>query len=112
MTRERRETLSSVADRIEDIWVAHSVRLAIDGRTATGKTTLADEMAVELRARGRIVIQTSVDGSHGPSAERSRRRRLSAEGYLDDARCSIGRGARGGLAKHATVGALGASFRA
>ena len=80
MTRERRETLTSVTDRIESIHVAHPVRVAIDGRTASGKTTLADELAAELQGRGRIVIRTSVDGVHRPRAERYRHGRLSVEG--------------------------------
>ena len=86
MTRERRETLSTLADRIEGFLVAHPVRVAVDGRTASGKTTLADELAVELRARGRFIIRTSVDGFHKPKTERYRRGRLSPEGDLDDAR--------------------------
>ena len=78
--------MMSLADRIEALRTPHPTRVAIDGRTASGKTTLADELADELLGRGRIVIRTSVDGFHRPRAERYRRRRLSAEGYLDDAR--------------------------
>lgn len=86
MTPERKNVVSLLADRIAAVRVPHPVRVAVDGRTASGKTTLADEVADELRARGRAVVRTSVDGFHRPRAERYRRGRLSAEGYLDDAR--------------------------
>jgi len=86
MTPDRKNLVSILASRIESVRKPHPVRVAVDGRTASGKTTLADEVAAELRARGRAVIRTSVDGFHRPRAERYRRGRLSAEGYLDDAR--------------------------
>ena len=86
MTPVRHGVVSRLADRIEAVRVPHPARVAVDGRTASGKTTLADEVAAELRARSRMVIRTSVDGFHRPRAERYRRGRLSAEGYLDDAR--------------------------
>jgi uridine kinase len=43
-------------------------------------------VAAALQRRGRPVIRTSIDGFHRPRAERYRRGRYSAEGYLDDAR--------------------------
>lgn len=86
MTPERRSVVSTLADRIAAVRLPHPVRVAVDGRTASGKTTLADEVAAELRVRGRVVIRTSVDGLHRPRAERYRQGRLSPEGYLDDAR--------------------------
>ena len=82
----RRMSTGRIADSIEAVRLPHPTRVAIDGRTASGKTTLADELAAELRDRGRSVIRTSVDGFHKPRAERYRRGRLSPEGYLDDAR--------------------------
>lgn len=86
MTPERKGAVSLLAGQVEAVRRPHPVRVAVDGRTASGKTKLADEVAAELRARGRAVIRTSVDGFHRPRAERYRRGRLSAEGYLDDAR--------------------------
>lgn len=82
----RHSIVSRLADRIEAVRLPHPARVAVDGRTASGKTRLADEVAAELCARGRPVIRTSVDGFHRPRAERYRRGRLSAEGYLDDGR--------------------------
>lgn len=88
LTSQRQAVVSLLADRIAAVRESHPVRVAVDGRTASGKTTLADEVATALRARDRrrAVIRTSVDGFHRPRAERYCRGRLSAEGYLDDAR--------------------------
>jgi uridine kinase len=82
----RRQVVDAIAESIESRAVPHPLRVAVDGRTASGKTTLADEIATVLRLRGRQVIRTSVDGFHSPRAERYRRGRHSPEGYLDDAR--------------------------
>ena len=86
MICDRTRVVSALAGRIGAIVRSHPVRVAVDGRTASGKTTLADEVGAALHAGGRQVIRTSVDGFHRPRAERYRRGRLSAEGYLDDAR--------------------------
>ena len=82
----REGILSTVADCIEGCSVPHPLRVAVDGRTASGKTTLADELALLLRSRARQVIRTSVDGFHRPRTDRYRRGRYSPEGYLDDGR--------------------------
>ncbi|MBD0739302.1 cytidylate kinase family protein [Streptomyces sp. CBMA29] len=63
----------------------HPVRVAVDGPPAAGKTTLADELAVVLRARGREVIRATVDDFLFPRARRYRRGRYSAEGCYFDA---------------------------
>jgi uridine kinase len=42
----RDELLGRLADVIESETTAHPLRVAIDGRPAAGKTTLADELAV------------------------------------------------------------------
>jgi uridine kinase len=62
----------------------HPVRIAVDGPDAAGKTTLADELAERLRARGRHVVRAGVDGFHRPRAERYRRGRDSAVGCYED----------------------------
>jgi uridine kinase len=86
MTSPRKSVIGTIADRIETKRISHPLRVAIDGRTASGKTTMADEVAAELRDRGRIVIRSSVDGFHRSRAARYMQGRLSAQGYLDDAR--------------------------
>ncbi|KMO24307.1 uridylate kinase [Methylobacterium indicum] len=82
----RTDTLSEVATRIGRLRPGHPVRVAVDGRTASGKTTLADEIAALLVETGRPVIRTSIDGFHRPRVERYARGRYSAEGYYYDAR--------------------------
>ena len=84
MTRAR--VLDELADRIASVSLGRPVRVAIDGRTGSGKTTLADELGALLIARGRSVIHTSIDGFHRPKAERYARGRTSPEGYYYDAR--------------------------
>ena len=83
---DRQSTINMLAERLLIEQTSHPLRVAIDGRTASGKTTLANEIAEVLRIKGRTVIRTSVDGFHRPRVERYRQGRFSAEGYLDDAR--------------------------
>jgi len=78
--------LAALASAIDGLRLDRPLRIAVDGRTASGKTTLADELATALRGHGREVIRSSIDGFHRPRAERYARGRYSAEGYYDDAR--------------------------
>ena len=82
----RAEVLDELASLIADIRLPRPIRVAVDGRTASGKTTLADELAGVLNRKAREVIRTSIDGFHRPKAERYARGRHSAEGYYHDAR--------------------------
>jgi uridine kinase len=82
----RARIISQVVTHIDRVRLGHPARVAVDGRTASGKTTVADELGDALRARGRRVIRTSIDGFHRPKAERYARGRHSAEGYYYDAR--------------------------
>ncbi|MBB2753047.1 UNVERIFIED_ORG: uridine kinase [Rhizobium aethiopicum] len=84
MRNYRLAALKMLASDIADMRSASPVRIAIDGRTASGKTTLANELAALIH--GREVIRTSVDGFHRPQSERYARGRHSAEGYYHDAR--------------------------
>lgn len=81
MLVSRSDVLDQVAQGIKGLRLGHPIRIAIDGRTASGKTTLADELAALLQGQGRSVIRTSIDGFHRPRAERYARGRHSAEGY-------------------------------
>ena len=69
---------------IEALERPHTVRVALDGPDAAGKTTLADELAHALRLGGRAAIRASVDGFHRPRAERYRCGDESPEGYYED----------------------------
>jgi uridine kinase len=78
--------LGRLAEMISSLKFSRPVRVAIDGRTASGKTTFANELAAEIARSGRAVIRTSIDGFHMPKATRYARGRYSAEGYYCDAR--------------------------
>ncbi|MFI7062636.1 cytidylate kinase family protein [Kribbella sp. NPDC050124] len=58
--------------------------MAFDGVPAAGKTTLADELAVVLRAQGRDVIRATIEDFLTPRAVRYRRGEDSAEGCYHD----------------------------
>ena len=86
MTVDRAAVLGELAAKLSGISLGRPVRVAIDGRTASGKTTLADEIASLIRSKGYPVIRTSIDGFHRSKAERYARGRHSPEGYYYDAR--------------------------
>ncbi|MEV6707721.1 uridylate kinase [Micromonospora wenchangensis] len=81
----RDELLGCLADAVGSIAVKHPTRVAVDGPPAAGKTTLADELAVVLRERGRDVIRATIDGFLFPRAQRYPRGEYSAEGCYFDA---------------------------
>jgi uridine kinase len=62
----------------------HPLRVAIDGRSAAGKTTLANELATILVNQGHDVIRVSVDDFRAPSHVRYARGLESPEGYYLD----------------------------
>ena len=61
----------------------HPVRVAVDGITAAGKTTFADELAAAIT--GRPGVHLSTDDYHHQRERRRRQGRLSADGYYEDA---------------------------
>ena len=63
------------------------LRVAIDGVDASGKTTLAAELAARLPEMdsARPVIQASIDHFHNPREVRYRQGEDSAQGYYEDA---------------------------
>ena len=80
----RAELLDHLVETISSLVVAHPTRVAIDGPPASGKTTLADELAILVRAQGRAVIRATIDDFLFPRARRYRRGEFSAEGcYFD-----------------------------
>lgn len=82
----RVDALSEMVRKLARLHPDHPARVAIDGRTASGKTTLANELADLIAGQGRPVIRSSIDGFHRTRAERHARGRHSAEGYYYDAR--------------------------
>ena len=79
-------SIAAIADALAERRPGHTLRVAVDGRTAAGKTTFAARLADALRSRGREVLQAGIDGFHNPRAVRYARGRMSAEGYYRDAR--------------------------
>ncbi|GIF45817.1 uridine kinase [Asanoa ferruginea] len=80
----RDELLDHLAETVGSVSAEHPTRVAIDGPPAAGKTTLADELAIILRARGRHVIRATIDDFLFPRAQRYPRGEYSAEGcYFD-----------------------------
>jgi uridine kinase len=61
------------------------VRVAIDGRTAAGKTTLGHELAGLLASAGRVVLRASLDDFKRPWSDADRYDRMSGEGYYRNA---------------------------
>ena len=81
----RLAVLREVSGRIADPRaLGRPVLVGVDGIDGAGKSTFADELARELRRRGRTVVRVSVDGFHRPRAERYRRGRHSPEGFFAD----------------------------
>lgn len=80
----RGELLGRLAGAVESVAASHPLRVAVDGPPAAGKTTLADELALLLRSRGRAVIRASAEGFHLPRAQRYRRGEFSPEANYRD----------------------------
>jgi len=80
----RGEMLSHVAQAVGSVKNTHPTRVAVDGPPAAGKTTLADELALVLRAQGRQVIRGSIESFLFPRSQRYRRGEYSAEACYQD----------------------------
>jgi uridine kinase len=80
----RDEVIAALASAIEEAQGPHSIRVAIDGPDAAGKTTLANELAVALRSRGLGILRSSIDEFLRPSVDRYARGRESALGFFED----------------------------
>ena len=62
MTSARRQVLDRLAHQILALRLEHPTRVGIDGHSAAGKTTLADELATTLRGEtARPVLRVTVD---------------------------------------------------
>ncbi|MEV0643648.1 hypothetical protein AB0I28_00145 [Phytomonospora sp. NPDC050363] len=83
MPEDRRTCIDRLVTELSGREVPHTLRVAVDGPDAAGKTTLADELADRL-ARIGPVIRLSVDRFHRPQDVRRRRGSLSPEGYYRD----------------------------
>jgi uridine kinase len=79
----RNDVLRQVASAIPDRSPSR-VRVGVDGTDGSGKTWFADELAEQLRNRGRAVVRASIDDFHQVRAVRYRRGRGSPEGFFRD----------------------------
>jgi len=81
---QRARVLDDLVDRIDTLG-AGRLRVAIDGLTAAGKTSLGHELARGLAQRGRPVFRASLDDFKRPWSERHLYDRESGEGYYRNA---------------------------
>ncbi|HEY7273773.1 MAG TPA: uridylate kinase [Actinoplanes sp.] len=78
--------VGDLADRLLAVTAQHPVRVAIDGRSAAGKTTLANALATAVRAVSeRTVIRAELDGFMKMVADRDAYPYDSPESYYLDA---------------------------
>lgn len=80
VTERRAAVLDAVADLVERCAFGR-VLVGVDGRSGSGKSTFADELASVLDRRGRAVVRSTTDLFHRPRAERMQLGATSPEGY-------------------------------
>jgi uridine kinase len=80
----REKVLVRVADHLLGLDTDHPLRVAVDGVTASGKSTFAAELTAAIAERGRPAIHLSTDEFHRQRAYRHRQDDPAA-GYYDDA---------------------------
>lgn len=85
-SRVRRELIGELADVIDGL-SPRRLRVALDGLTAAGKSTLGDELAAALRGRGRSTARASLDDFKHPwrHAAEHDYDRMSGAGYYRNA---------------------------
>jgi uridine kinase len=81
----RTESIEQLAKVVCNLDLGHPTRVAVDGTTASGKSTVARELAAVVASAGRPAVHLSMDGYHFPAEYRWRKGPLSAEGYYEDA---------------------------
>lgn len=77
--------LRGLAESLIELQDGHPLRVAIDGITAAGKTTLGNELTSAITHRGRPVIRIRMDDFHHRREHRYRQGTDSARGYYEDA---------------------------
>ena len=81
----RPDTIAELAAYVCSQHRDHPTRVAVDGTTASGKSTIARELTEAVEGLGRPAIHLTMDGYHQPRDHRYRKGKLSAEGYYEDA---------------------------
>ena len=83
--RSRSEVIAALASAVTSLRLDHPTRVAIDGRSAAGKTTLADELADVIRSQGGEDIRASIDDFHRPGHKfRSQRGEWTPRTYYEE----------------------------
>jgi uridine kinase len=80
----RAARLAEIVRRILPLKYGLPTLVAVDGLTAAGKTTLANELATIVRLAGRPAIRASVDDFHHDEETILRQGRFSPHGYYED----------------------------
>jgi uridine kinase len=79
----RSALIDQLADTIIGLHRPAPTLVAIDGRSAAGKTTLADELAQRFQSKGRPALRSSLDHFHPPGHKyRSAARQYTPESYF------------------------------
>lgn len=81
---KRQALITHLADVILHLQKRAPLLVGIDGVDASGKTTLANELAEELKQSDREIIRASIDGFHNPKHIRYGKGKNSPEGYYED----------------------------
>ncbi|MBV9173331.1 MAG: uridylate kinase, partial [Chloroflexi bacterium] len=78
--------LRPIADWIASLELGHPTRVGLDGRSAAGKTTLADTLAEMVQSTlHRPVVRASIDDFHRPGHKfRSMRGEWTPQSYYDE----------------------------
>ena len=83
-SRKRTELISDIAGCINALG-PERLRIAVDGRTAAGKTSFGHELAAALNALGRSTMRACFDDFKNPWSEAHLYDRISGEGYYRNA---------------------------
>lgn len=81
---ERSVFLDQLVSKILTAQNDHILRVAINGVDGSGKTSLVEELAPLLNAKGANVIRASIDGFHNPRSVRYAKGKTSPEGFYRD----------------------------
>jgi uridine kinase len=81
----RSRVVAQLAELIVAVERSHPVRVAIDGRSAAGKSTLGDQLVAPIRRRGHSVIRASIDDFYCLWVHKLSRRHLSAGAFYSSA---------------------------
>jgi uridine kinase len=85
MKYTRADLLDHLARTLITVPSHQPLLVAIDGRSAAGKTTLADDLATRIERQGRPTFRSSLDDFHPPGHKyRSAERRYTPQTYLDE----------------------------